>query len=314
MFKLNKILILLKEKLKQFIDQLYSFIPVTFLEVENYRQPSKAGKKKACIFAAWDPHGLVDDYVLGYLDELIENGFDIYFCSTSQKKLQPDAIAQLKSRCVYFSRRRNLGLDFGSWKLCYLRLLDSHTYEELLITNDSVFGPIFPLAETFKKIDGKSEDIIGMTDNYERSHHLQSYFLLFRKKAFKDFLPDFFASVKIIRNKDVIIENYEVGLSKRLVAEGFSLGAVFPVDCTIEKVNQLELSPQSESLPAGFAVNSTTVFWNILIEHFRFPFLKREVITKRVVPGKLVDHWVLFLETYNVALVKKIRGYLDRLS
>ena len=310
----HKCLKTIKDKIKVFVDHIYSLIPLSCLEIESYHRPSSLTNKKVCFFAAWDPDGIVDSYVLNYLDELVKENFDIYFSTTSPKKFSEETLSELKKRCIYISRRRNLGLDFVSWKLCYYQLPASHGYQELLLTNDSVFGPIFPLTEVFHKIDSMDEDVIGMTDNYERAHHLQSYFLFFKKKPLERFMPNFLKSIKILRDKDVIIEKYEVGLSKSLINAGFKLGSIFSVDCTLEKVKNLKIHPKYDEFKAGYAINSTTVFWHILIEHFRYPFLKREVLTKNVAPGTHTDNWQLFLSQYNQELAQTISKYLKRVN
>ncbi|MEI8024987.1 MAG: rhamnan synthesis F family protein [Pseudomonadota bacterium] len=302
----------IRTRIKIFLELLYNLIPVSLLEIESYRQANASINKKVCFFAAWDPEGIVDKYVLKYLDELVKEEFDIYFITSAPNSFTPENLIELKKRCIFISRRLNFGLDFASWKLCYLKMPKSHTYEELLLTNDSIFGPIFPLSETFRKIEGMKEDVIGLTDNYQRSHHLQSYFLYFNRKSFSQFMPNFLKSIKVMRDKDLIIEKYEVGLSKLLVGAGYKLGSVFPVDNTIEKVRELKLQTNFGDLKSGFAVNSTAVFWHVLVEQFRFPFLKREVLTKDVVPIKYIENWQLFLNKYNQELSQIIDSYLCR--
>jgi rhamnosyltransferase len=112
------------------------------------------------------------------------------------------------------------------WKRA-LAELDLSSIDELVLTNSSVFGPIFPLADSFSKMDEKRCAFWAMTDNVDITWHLQSYFLVFRRPVLASGdLERFFNTVLSYRDKDQIIRSYEVGLTTFLVEQGHEPAAL----------------------------------------------------------------------------------------
>lgn len=110
--------------------------------------------------------------------------------------------------------------------------------EELIFCNDSCYAPVHPFKPVFDEMQGKECDFWGITENTEFSRHIQSYFMVFRpqvfqSKVFNQFITDITAQ-KTVQD---VIENYEVGLSEKLTADGFKAiswfsehnGSVLPV-------------------------------------------------------------------------------------
>jgi lipopolysaccharide biosynthesis protein len=94
--------------------------------------------------------------------------------------------------------------------------------DELVLLNSSVVGPVFPLQPIVQQMSSDACDFWGMTDNTEFGWHLQSYFLVFKRKLLES--PDFgefWRGIEPNQSKQQIIESYEVGLSKYLLERGF---------------------------------------------------------------------------------------------
>src|SRR5438045_8800342 len=88
-------------------------------------------------------------------------------------------------------------------------------YKEVLMANDSVFGPLYDLGPIISTMN-KRFDIWGMTDSYEINYHLQSYFLYFNEPAIKsETWLDFWQRMDFtgLSNWDIIVK-YEIGLSQ----------------------------------------------------------------------------------------------------
>ena len=106
--------------------------------------------------------------------------------------------------------------------------LNLDTYDELIICNDSIYGPLQPLSQLFDKCDLMQADVWGITDSYQQSYHLQSYFIIFKQKALKSrAFTNFWSHVTVLNEKKDIIKCYEVGLSKTLRKDGLKLDALF---------------------------------------------------------------------------------------
>jgi SAM-dependent methyltransferase len=122
-------------------------------------------------------------------------------------------------------RVKNIGLDFFMWK-CSLQTVILSEYDELVIMNSSVYGPLFDISAVFAEMQEKECDCWGITENFEQDWHLQSYFIVFRKSVLSsEAFRLFWASVLPYKNKLQIIRSYEIGLSQWLKDNGFLMEA-----------------------------------------------------------------------------------------
>src|SRR5262249_41047864 len=141
------------------------------------------------------------------------------------------AEAGVRAASAYCSRlvfRENLGRDFGAFRVGLARAGDLAARQELILTNDSVYGPLADLVGGFSDMERRADlDLWGLTNSWDVAYHLQSYFLVFRtpflqSRFFRDFWESFSSGLS---RRDVII-HYEIGFSQRALREGFKLGAV----------------------------------------------------------------------------------------
>lgn len=227
------------------------------------------------LFAHFDPHGIVDPYVVYYLEALHGLGATIIFVSGSPS-LAPESVMPLRSLCAGIYTRRTLSLDFGSWHLAWCILRDRgwslDQFDRLLITNDSVYGPLFPLEEMWSSFHGA--DMYGAIESAEYTSHLQSFFLAWDLNSRTlPFLDDTWNGFRYIVDKPRLIRRYEIGFSKRARKEGLTMKpfiSAAAVDATYQRVPAHEWASRF----AGPPTNNTLYFWDGLIEHLRFPFLK----------------------------------------
>jgi len=179
--------------------------------------------KTACVFAHFDRDGKVDEYVIYYLQELQKIVGLIQFVTTSE--LHDAELRKVESLGVKVIQRNNEGYDFYSYKLG-IEAIDLSQFDELIVCNDSVYGPFSKLATVFSIMRSRGAKFWGMTDSYDYQHHLQSYFLVFTRDVFdSSAFGDFWRSVRILDEKEDIIRRYEVGLSQSIAAAGFRLEA-----------------------------------------------------------------------------------------
>ncbi|ODR21746.1 hypothetical protein BHQ23_11380 [Mycobacterium gordonae] len=234
-----------------------------------------AGRRALVFFAHFDPQGVVDPYVTYYLEQLHRIGATIIFVSGSPT-LTPESVAPLRSLCAGIYTRRTLSLDFGSWHLAW-RLLGQHgwsldQFDRLVLANDSVYGPLFPIEEMWGSFRGA--DMYGAIESEEFGAHLQSFFLAWdlnpRTRAF---LSRFWDRFQYIVDKNKLIRRYEIGLSKRARKAGLSIkpfASAATISATYERSPTHEWAVKFHGEP----INNTLYFWDGLIEHLRFPFLK----------------------------------------
>jgi len=217
-------------------------------------------KNKICIFSHFDKNNIIDDNTIFYLQKLsiIAN---IIFVSTSEK-LNNNNISKLKTLCNTVIIKENNGYDFGAWK-SGLNILSENLfdYDELILCNDSVLGPLFDLEPIFNKMKKKNLDIWSITDSYEKKYHLQSFFVVYTKNSFStSVFKDFWDNFKIYIKKGKLIKINEIQFSQMLKKSGLKIGAYCRADDYKSDQNIMHYH------------------WRDLIKNKQCPFLKKELI------------------------------------
>lgn len=108
--------------------------------------------KRICLFAGFSPKQKIEEYVVYYLKKLSETA-DVYYCADNDL---PDAeTAKIAPFVKGVFSGKHSKYDFGSWAKIINALgwdFIEH-YDEMILANDSCFGPIFPLQPIFDKMD-----------------------------------------------------------------------------------------------------------------------------------------------------------------
>lgn len=253
---------------------------------------------RAAVFAHYDREGIVDDYVLFYLSSLRRLCDFIVFVSTAD--LSPGELGKAGNLADVAIKRENAGYDFFSYKvgLYELKKRGLENYFEIILCNDSVYGPLYPIEEMFASMEKSDADFWGVTDSREIAHHIQSYFIVFRRPVFLSGLfSGFWAAMAPISDRIEVVRQYEAGLSQLLEANGFRPSAfvnpgVFNilgyVRLIIYKIKKLlgmsweEIQPRLNNLGRGLAQihpNPTLTLWKELLVKRRNPFLKIALFT-----------------------------------
>ena len=251
------------------------------IRTKNFKEKSH---NHICIFSHFDAENKIEEDVIYYLKAL-SKFMDIIFVSTAEG-LSKDALKPIETYCRDTIIKKNIGYDFGAWKtgLDYLGT-EIDDYEQLLLCNDSVYGPLFDLETIFEKM--KNYNLWAMTDNHEIEYHLQSYFMVYSKKAFShNIFQTFWKDLKIYHNKQMLIENNEIGFSQDMISSGLSYSSYY-----VAKDKNY--------------VNVLQYHWEDLLSNHRFPFLKKELIKRN--PLDLdITHWsdvVQSVSAYDTQLI-----------
>jgi len=247
------------------------YVKLTFadnLQKCSKRFSTQTKFNRLAVFASFNKDGLILDYVVYYLTELKKVVDGIIF--VTDNPILPSELEKIKDLVVYAQCERHEEYDFGSYKRGFFwakknRLLDG--CEELVLCNDSCYGPFYPFTEMFDTMAKRTCDFWGMTKNIEISEHIQSYFLLFKKQIFnsQSFIS-FFKNIKKQNDVSEVIIKYEIGLSKFLFSHGYT------ADCYIS------YQYNSKVYPYAFHKN-ITVFPVFLLKN-RAPLIKVKAIQK----------------------------------
>ena len=157
--------------------------------------------KRAAIFFFYDKDGIVDRYIPFLLDQMIPflNRLVIVVNGkiTNESKYIFDRYAMIPSLEYELLVRENNGFDVWAYKEAIEKMGWDNiaSYDELILFNFTIMGPVSPFAEMFSKMEHQKVDFWGITVHYGVSYdpsncnpygylpvHLQSHFVAFRKK------------------------------------------------------------------------------------------------------------------------------------
>ena len=258
--------------------------------------------KYTCIFGHYDTDGAVHQYVLTYLRALAKLNMRIIFVSNSRlSELARQALQGIQQDMI-IAERHNKGFDFGSWKHALGKQLIPEDTDYLLLTNDSILGPLSDLKPLFDRIEEQREtDVWGLTDSYENAWHLQSFFMCFSRKAFRsEAFHRFFQQDFDNYKKRELIEKGEIGLSVALLNSGFKAQAFSPYK---------RLDPDVEMYPA-LSKNPTHYYWDRLITETGFPFIKKELLLQNPENIKSLEDLFLLIRKVSGSTADDIKEFL----
>lgn len=182
--------------------------------------------RRLVLHAHWDAEARVRPFTLFHLQALRELPATVHLVSNSP--LPEVEQAKLRPLCARVLLRENAGYDFGMWQAA-LAGLDLAAWDELVLTNSSVLGPLFPLGPIFERMAAGGADFWGMTESWQYLHHVQSWFLVLRAPVLSSpILRRFFEGVLPYREKKSVIHAYELGLTAALRDAGLRGAAAFP--------------------------------------------------------------------------------------
>lgn len=139
--------------------------------------------------------------------------------------------------CKYTSEiyeRVNYGFDGGAYKEIFTEKIsktDLDGFDELIMMNDSFFGPLYGWQEIFEEMSGVNVDFWGLSEwregfsslfNKVLPNHVQSYFLVIRKRILElnDFY-EFWNVMNLPRNYNETILLFEIAFSEFLIKRGY---------------------------------------------------------------------------------------------
>ncbi len=275
------------------------------------------------VYVHYDREGVVHDYVIEQLRQLVAANFRITFV-TNARKLKEASAAAVIPFCRQVIWRRNVGHDIGAYKDGIAALGDLGGCDRLLLMNDSVYGPFRPLAEVLSSIDSSQTDFWGITDSWDGHYHLQSYFIVFLKEALSSrVFRNFWRRLPYFSSKSAIIHNGEVRITQRLTRQKLRAGVLCPywdvataVLTKLEDRRPTDLAPVHQAflenlqrqLVLGTPLNPSHYFWETLITDFSCPFIKRDLVQKNPVAIVYAWRWaeVIALNSeYDLGLIRR---------
>ncbi|MBR0904599.1 rhamnan synthesis F family protein [Bradyrhizobium liaoningense] len=217
--------------------------------------------RRVCLFSHFDVQNKLDKHVLYYLSALADEGFSIVLI-TSNMELDAESFAAAREICAAVVHRENKGYDFAGWSTAIQVFRGIYKANQILLANDSVYGPMRSLASIFETMERKPCDFWGITESLEVEWHLQSYFLLFTRAAVRaPVFKQFWENVTAISDKTELIHRYEVPLGRIFAETGLRPGALVGLDSLTREV-----------------CNPTLSMWREILVKTESPFIKVQLL------------------------------------
>lgn len=234
--------------------------------------------KRMAVFSFFDKDGQVDEYVSYLLKDLRQN-LDrlVIVCNGKLSDQGHKTLQQFTDEVIV---RSNTGFDAGAYRDIlnnHLTPQDLDDYDELILLNDTFYGPFYPFAEMLQTMDAKDVDFWGITiHGYtdlrvkyspfpDLPEHLQSYFIAFTSKLVHspDFW-DFWRAMPEPGTRDATIGAFELSLTKHFADKGYRYAAY---------CDTRDLDDPLARYPLNHYAHDTTY----LIASKRCPILKRNI-------------------------------------
>lgn len=273
-------------------------------------QAPRQGRSLA-LYLHWSPDGRVSPMVLRQLALWREASFDLVFVTNAPHKPPEADWAAVGAQCLLRIHRENVGRDFGGWRdAAAVALAEFGTPDELLLANDSMLGPFLPLAPLVAAWRAGGEGLFGMTESEGGGPHLQSYALLGRGAAAVGLLAAHLSGFRDSRSKWRVVQQGEIGLSRRAQAAELRCAALFGyarLTALVDDTTRTRLGPRFESAEsfARYPLNPCHHLWRVLVARMGFPYLKTELIRRN--PGHLpgVEEWPTLMAPEDAALIRE---------
>ncbi len=235
--------------------------------------------KRLGIYFFYDKDGIVDDYVPYFLQSF--KPFCEEVCVVVNGLLTDDSKKVLEENCNKLLIRENIGFDSGAYKhaIEHYGYDKIREYDELILANFTMYGPIFSPQEMFDKMDKNDCDFWGITefpsvDTYfagvKINRHVQSYFIDFKKKILnsEDFV-EYWKTLKTATNYEEAIAFHELRTTAFYEDRGYK--------------STCYVSPEKYTAKLEQAINKkgySYLYYTIQqIEEDRMPFIKRKIFS-----------------------------------
>jgi hypothetical protein len=233
---------------------------------------------RVAVFAHYDSDKIIREYVIYYLKQLKQVADRIIFVSDCD--LSEQEISKITPIVDNVIAKHHGEYDFGSYKIGYKYLKSNNILddsEELIFANDSCFGPLYPLIDVWKEMQSKESDFWGINiNNVDVQLHVQSFFVVFKKKVFlSEIFDKFMDDIKKEQNKDDIIKKYEMGLSATLLKNNYKLAYLFDVPIERNITGDLIFATKLNPLIKTVAIKG--LYTNLLLKVLGYMFKRSDV-------------------------------------
>ena len=192
--------------------------------------------KRIAIYFFYDKNGVVDKYVNYFLEDLKKNIEELVIVCNG--KLNSEGRKEFLKFTDKLIVRENKGFDVWAYKegLEYIGWENLKKYDELLLINFTIMGPIYPFKEMFDKMDERKEidfwgitkfhkypvDPWGMIEYGYIPEHIQSHFIAVRQPMLSSYeFKKHWEKMKMINTYFESVSFHEAIFTKKFNDKGF---------------------------------------------------------------------------------------------
>lgn len=179
--------------------------------------------KRLCIYVTYDSGNTVDDHI-GYMLKELRSVSDriVVVCNYDHIAKGMENIVTYADAILY---RENKGYDGGAYKEALEKVTDMESYDELILSNDTFFGPFIPLDEIFGRMGKEPCDFWGLNRRHIPMYDFTaSFFVVFKGITVSAAVRYIQDTISKDMSRDHVLELFEQGISNELKKEGFRMG------------------------------------------------------------------------------------------
>ena len=259
--------------------------------------------KRLCIYLTYDKEKIIDKYIGYMLNELKTCAAQLVVVCNMREVVRGKRSLENYADEIFY--RENSGFDAGGFKdaLCnYLGWDKVYEYDELILVNDSIFGPFKPMKCIFAEMDNYKVDFWGLAAHGECGEeipkHIQTYFIVVRTKMLHDIsFKMYWENMPFYTTFSEVVYQHEVKFTSYFERMGY----VFEV-LADTKINDSKIAPLNNYMQYAFISYE-------LIKKRNFPFLKKQQLAYNILSLQTQEnlyqaiHYVDKYTDYDVELI-----------
>ncbi|MBP2242348.1 rhamnosyltransferase [Cytobacillus eiseniae] len=215
------------------------------MKIDNIKPPKRLG-----IFFFYDEDGIVDDYVIFFLENIKKYISDLLVVCNG--KLTPKGKEKLLESSTNIIVRENYGFDVWAYKegMNFIGSEKMAQFDEIILFNSTIFGPIHSFDDMFKEMDKRDLDFWGITKYHKMPfdpfgtikygytpEHIQSHFIAVRKNMVNSYeFKKYWKDMKMVNSYEEAIGFHEAIFTKEFSDKGYTWDVYVDTDDLKEHV------------------------------------------------------------------------------
>ena len=195
------------------------------------------GGRRLVVYVVYDRRGGVEDFVVHALEGLREHAAHVLVVANGS--LTDEGRAKLAGVADSVLVRENRGYDIWAHKEALEFVGDLSSFDEVVLTNDTWFGPVREFAPVLERMGGRAVHFWGMTDHAEEvpnpftgegrlPYHLQSFWIAVRREMFlSDAWVSYWRDLPVMPDYFDAVLKHEAVFTEHFTERGFSADVAF---------------------------------------------------------------------------------------